>query len=149
MASSKKDQGFHLLEVLFSLSIVIILSVTAEMTFNTCYYEIKTVLIANQLRQEIYLARNLALTQRQNITYQLGRNQRCILNAGGKVTHTFEPLPRHFHLQLKNSLAMNDKIIFTPLGFTRSQCGSFYLSSPTNVVRIVITLSGLVRLLHQ
>lgn len=140
--------GFTLLELLIVVAIVAILASAASPNLIHQYYFIKNDLLINTLRNEIVLARTLAIVHQQNLQYcaePLWHKGRSISNFTGLTFRSFSELPTGYTLTLKNSLHQNRCIIFTPCGFTLEQRGSFYLKSPVETIRIVISLSGNIR----
>lgn len=142
--------GFSLIEVLLALNILAITMVMVSPNFQAYYHYIKIRMIAYQIMQELYLARSDAISLQQKISYCSQKGDwslgRIILSESGAKIHHFTSLPKPYHLILRNSLGCNDKIHYLPLGFTREQRGSFYLSSPEETLRIVIGLSGKVNI---
>jgi Tfp pilus assembly protein FimT len=108
--------------------------------------------VLRQIINEINLARSEALAKQKRTIYcsqnkgttsrwEMGR----IVQQQEKILHTFQALPLGYDLTFKNSLKKNDSLVFTPLGFTASEFGSFYLKTPYETLRIIVSLSGKTR----
>lgn len=143
--------GYTLIELLLTISIVMILVVMASPIFYDIYQRIARLATAQRIINELNLARNIAITKQEQITYQPKESDawhltRMITDRKGDCLHRMQSLPEGYKLILRNSLNRNNAIIFTPLGFTLSQRCSFYLSNANNYLRIVVSLSGRVRL---
>lgn len=142
--------GFTLTELLIVLTCLAILSCLVEPDLKKWHETNKHKVIVESLVNELLLARSLAISTRDNISYcaainQHWREKRLIINAKQEVKTTFPPLPANYQLSLRNSLSQNTCLTFTPLGFTNAQLASFYLISPVAKTRIIITLSGTTR----
>jgi prepilin-type N-terminal cleavage/methylation domain-containing protein len=142
-------RGYTLLEILITLSIVMILALGATVSYRSLYLHLRLHLVAQQLISELSLARSAAVSRRTPITYGALDNWngvREIRLSNGDCLHRFAALPTIVTLELRNSLGENKQIHFLPLGFTREQRGSFYLCSHLQCLRIVVTVSGLTHL---
>lgn len=146
-----KIKGYTLLELIIVLSIFALFIAMATADFNSVYHHIKTKKLVGQIVQEIYLTRSLAISQQQERLYCSSdgnwSDTRLIKSMGGGVLRQFAPLPKPYQLILKNSLHKNNQITFLPLGFTQEERCSFYLSSPTEVIRIIVGVSGNARII--
>jgi prepilin-type N-terminal cleavage/methylation domain-containing protein len=144
--------GYTLLELLIVLSILAILGCIASPDFKACYHHLKTEVAIRTITREILLARSLAISQQQRSYYCTSsgnddwRQARIIKTQDNRVWHHFRELPRQYQLFLRNSLHQNNCITFTPLGFTLEERGSFYLTTPNKTVRLILSLSGNLRI---
>lgn len=147
-----QDAGYTLLEILLVLSIISLSLVMLTPNFYPFYYHMKTQWITSQIINELYLARSLAITKQQIIRYSPHNHEgkwegdRCIKDKYGYLLSSFQSLPPRYHLSLRNSLEQNNAIIYTPFGFTLSQRGSFYLEAPDCQTRIIILVTGRIRI---
>lgn len=118
--------------------------------FKSAYEQVTLAVLTATIMNELTLARNLAITHHENMTYlthahQIDWQVRYLQNNKGGCLHRFNKLPSNYHLYLKNSLNYNNAITFTSNGFTHAQRSSFYIIGPTDSMRIIISLSGRVR----
>lgn len=146
----RRSNGYTLVELLLTLSIVAILLSMAIPGMKYGYDDLRLYILAHQLVHELMLARSEAIKKQQNIRYiwdsKTGwEGSRFIQDEQGVSLHSFEKLSSNYHLSLRNSLGINNSVTFTPLGFTREQRSSFYLSNGSKIIRIVINVSGHVR----
>lgn len=144
-----KRQGFTLIESLIVLIILGLASTFAIATLKDGYLNLQNETVLNTLRQEILLAKNLAITQQQKMSYcainKEWQKGRTILDSAGNKLRAFKALPSGYRLILNNSLHRNDCIIFTMLGMTLEQRGSFYLENNSERIRLIIDVAGLTR----
>lgn len=149
-----KTEGYTFFELIIVLSILTIIAMMSTVDFRSLHYHLKTKKLAGRIVREIQLSRSLAISQQQRIAYCSLNNdswhlERSIKTAKGRILHYFGPLPKQYQLQLRNSLNQNNHITFMPLGFLQEQRCSFYLTSPTEVIRIIVGLSGNVRVIYS
>ncbi len=141
-----KNHGYTLLESLIVLIILGAASTLAIVSLKENYSNHHSEAILNIIRQEILLARNLAITQQQTIFYCASDKEwhlrRTIVNSLGVELKTFNALPGGYRLSLNNSLHHNNCIIFTMLGMTLEQRGSFYLENNFERHRLIIDLAS-------
>lgn len=142
-----KNYGFTLIEMLMVLIILGVTSTFVVLSFKDSCLNLESETILNTIRQEILLAKNLAITQQQKMFYcaidKEWQRGRTIFNSVGAKLRTFKPLPSGYQFSLNNSLHRNDCIIFTTLGMTLEQRGTFYLEKNSEKHRLIIDLAGL------
>lgn len=142
--------GFTLIELLIVLSIIAGIASFASPNLVSIYYTVKDSYVLSSLTNELYLAKNLAIQKQQRIAYCAAENsawsgRRIVVNSNMQEEYSFKALPKNYHLMFNNSLHHNHCVIFTPLGFTLEQRGSFYLVSPIKTTRIILNVSGNIR----
>jgi prepilin-type N-terminal cleavage/methylation domain-containing protein len=142
--------GFTLLETLLSITIIAILMGTMISYLTPSYFQM--MLVLRKIANEVQIARSMAIKSQRTIYYcslESGawEKERVIKDGANVIYHRFAPLFGHYTLQLRNSLASNECLLFSLLGFTRSEYATFLLSSSGKVMKMTITLSGRLRIL--
>lgn len=142
--------GFTFIEILFAISITLILAGLSIPLLEATFEHVKIGIVSQQIIHELNITRHKAITLDQLMVLKPKKTnwseEHRIINSQGKIIQTFAPVPYPYRLMWRSSLGMNDKIGFLPTGFTQGQRGSFYLIAPTKIVRIIIELSGRIRL---
>lgn len=144
-----KLQGYTLVELMIVCAIIAILTISTEAHFQQGFFTIKARGVAMQIINEMNLARSLAIKKQQDVCYctnSTWSEGRLIKTVNNEILHLFTKLPKDIKVNLRNSLNCNSQITFTPLGFTKEQRGSFYVSSPSEKIRIIIGVSGYTRM---
>ena len=131
--------AFTLLELLIVLSLIAGFTTAAIMSWQTFIAQHQQRYQANQIisafryakHQAILLNRSVKLCARLNV-HQCGKNwsdgQLVIDDSDGRVLRAYSEFENGMEIALKSSLSRNSTIVFTDLGMTAGQNGTFYLT---------------------
>lgn len=155
-----KNQGFSLIELLITLSIIVIFLLLTFPDFSQLYQHNQTTTIVNQLLTAINFARSQAITQNKIITLcgsadaahcdgQWQKGQVISIDDSAQMLRTYPALPLGDRLVWRSNLGKNNYLKLAPTGFTDGQNGSFYYCPKYPKIQdgaiIVVALSGRAR----
>jgi len=136
---SSRKTGFTLLELVVTLTIMLLLVLLAIPLFQTLVVRHKRCYAVNQLLSALHFARATAITSGLAVTLCKSsdgiqcdgawRDGQIIKYATRRqVLRVYPALPAHCQLTWRSNFSRNQRLIFLPSGFTQGQLGSFHFS---------------------
>jgi type IV fimbrial biogenesis protein FimT len=157
--SLNKSSAFSLLELLITLTLLVILLLATVPSVQHLVLENRATQIANRFIAAINYARSEAIQLHQIITFCSSsdhktcggtwRDGQIILTPNGRLLRVYEALAVGDHLRWDSSFNRDNFLRLSPSGFTYGQQGSFYYC-PANknlnyAWRIFVQQSGRMR----
>lgn len=146
-----KSHGFTLWELLIVLILLGVMLLLASPSWQPMLQRNQVDSIVNPLASAIRFSRRSAITSDQDVALCGSSDQktcdgswnagRLVITESGQVLRRSGALPSAYQLFWRSSFSRNDRLVFTPEGFTNGQQGSFYVcshESPTLSGKIVV-----------
>lgn len=151
-----KNQGFSLLEIFITLSVVIILFLSITPSLKALIQYNRTQVYSDQIATAVHFTQQTALKQSNSIVFCGSSDQKhcdgqwnqgqLVMNIATQQIFQVYPQSKYYRLFWHSTLEQNDILQFEPSGFTNQQ-GHFTLClNDKDGVKIYVTRSGRTRI---